>query len=205
MGASKSGSFEDLKKAQERSDLKKKLDGEEVEAEVTFDVALLVVNFLLSPNGAFLKEALILDIVDTVDSLQLSALSLPSLATGGLLPRMSLEEFQPDRERLTTLYNLFRRIIESQEQEINKESQLQLSGGGGNSISENIRSRYNVLNFVNRVQELSSNPKFREEAQPLIIASLPLLREVAAALIEKQTKRLFKTTFGFLRSPPSTQ
>jgi predicted unusual protein kinase regulating ubiquinone biosynthesis (AarF/ABC1/UbiB family) len=61
--AVRSRDYAELKKAQDRSDIRKSLLGEQEETTVTLDLALQVVNFLLSDTGAFLREALINELV----------------------------------------------------------------------------------------------------------------------------------------------
>lgn len=62
--AARSQNYDELKKAQERADFRKAYTGEqEEETKITIQLATQVVSFLLSENGAFLKEALINELV----------------------------------------------------------------------------------------------------------------------------------------------
>lgn len=63
--AARSQDYSELKKAQDRSDIRKTFFGdvEEEESRITVEFLVQVVNFLLSERGSFLKEALVNEMV----------------------------------------------------------------------------------------------------------------------------------------------
>eukprot|EP00611_Tribonema_gayanum_P026650 TRINITY_DN639_c0_g1_i4.p1 TRINITY_DN639_c0_g1~~TRINITY_DN639_c0_g1_i4.p1 ORF type:complete len:233 (+),score=45.92 TRINITY_DN639_c0_g1_i4:396-1094(+) len=100
--------FDDLRRAQKRSDLRVKvgLTGaqvEEIPSEVTLDLTLAILDFILSENGRFLREPLIDELLDTVDSIGGLAVEYASANSRGLI---SAPQSAPDRERLATLWNI---------------------------------------------------------------------------------------------------
>ncbi|CAM9644715.1 unnamed protein product, partial [Heterosigma akashiwo] len=128
-GAAQTASFQDLKQAQERADLQKKWgvpqsqqqktaeeqptpqEEEEEEVEVSLELATKVVNYLGSENGAFLREPLINELVETVDSLGIAGVNALSVATQGALPR---SPYAPDRARVEVLARLLSQALERQ-------------------------------------------------------------------------------------------
>ena len=84
--AAVSGDFQALKKAQDRSDLVKLYSGKQQQANVTLDVTVQIIDFLVSENGRFLFDPLINEIVETIEALGLTAATIASIATSGLLP-----------------------------------------------------------------------------------------------------------------------
>lgn len=58
------GNFKAMKKGQDRSDIIKAWTGTQVRGNVTLDVALNILDFLLSDSGQFLRDPLVNDIAD---------------------------------------------------------------------------------------------------------------------------------------------
>ena len=104
-----SGNFQALKKAQDRSDIAKLYSGKKQETNVTFDVTIQIFDFLISENGKFLFDPLIDEIVETIEALGISALSLSSLLTSGLIPPPNEK---PSREKVELFFKLMGTILE---------------------------------------------------------------------------------------------
>ena len=83
--AALAGNFKALQNAQERSDLLRTYGGNQIEGNFTYEVTLQIIDFLLTENGRYLREPLVDELVDTIDSLGLTSLSLLSIFTNGLL------------------------------------------------------------------------------------------------------------------------
>ena len=66
-------------------------------------MTLQIVEFLLSENGKFLKASIISELVDTIDSLGLTAVTIASLATNGFFP---LPPERPDKTRVEQFLKL---------------------------------------------------------------------------------------------------
>jgi len=105
------GDFSALKSAQSRADLVKKYSGaEEARVELTLEVALAVLDFILGEKGAFLREPLLDEVVDTIDALGLTAAGLASFLSSGLLPSPSVK---PDRTRVVQFLELLSSLASS--------------------------------------------------------------------------------------------
>ena len=91
------GNFKALQYAQERSDLLRTYQDNSIKGNFTYEVSVKIIDFLLSSNGQFLRDSLISELVETVDTLGLTALTVASLATSELIPR---PPYKPDEERV---------------------------------------------------------------------------------------------------------
>ena len=117
--AAAAGDFSRLQTAQDRSDPrlawrqgdpenknnnnKNKNKNESDSDKLNLDVVTAVLDFLLSSKGAFLREPLVEEFVDTLDAIGLSAASLASYLSNGWLPR---PDSRPDRARVEQALNL---------------------------------------------------------------------------------------------------
>ena len=121
--AAAAGDFSRLKSTQDRSDprlagwrqgdpetnnkdknkVKNKDENERDSDKLSLDVVTAVLDFLLSSKGAFLREPLVEEFVETLDSIGLSAASLAAYLSNGLIPR---PDSRPDRARVEQVLNL---------------------------------------------------------------------------------------------------
>ena len=106
--AAMTGDFQALKQAQDRSDIIKIYSQKQTQANMTVDVTLQIFDFLISENGKFLFDPLINEIVETIEALGLSALSISSLMTSGLIPAPTEK---PDRKKVELFLKLMTTVL----------------------------------------------------------------------------------------------
>jgi predicted unusual protein kinase regulating ubiquinone biosynthesis (AarF/ABC1/UbiB family) len=131
------GNFDALKQAQYRTDLAKKYAGKDIQGNFTFEVTLQIMDFLLSEKGEFLLNPLVNEIVETIDALGLTALTVSSLITNGLIPR---PDEKIDRSRVENFFKLIKSVLKIPEEELPSmaaatnrvlDRSRAISGGGG--------------------------------------------------------------------------
>jgi len=65
-------------------------------------------DFLLSDKGTFLREPLLEEVVEIIDNIGLTTISISSLLTNGLLPQPSVK---PNKEKVTSFINFLKVIL----------------------------------------------------------------------------------------------
>jgi predicted unusual protein kinase regulating ubiquinone biosynthesis (AarF/ABC1/UbiB family) len=189
--AAVAGDFSKLKVAQDRSDLIKTYSGiPQTEGNFTFDVTLQIMDFILSEKGSFLLEPLVEEIVDTIDSLGLSAAALSSIATNGLLPAPNEK---PDKKRIERFANLMRTLFADanvgdapSSHRNSRHSDDHDSNRGGSGV------RPNVLNTLQKIFAILTDVLQSEKSaklQPILGRSAVVARQVAGRLAERNTRR----------------
>jgi len=208
-----SGNFQDLKKAQEMSDLRRtfgvegapkvKEDEEDDKAKVNIELAGEVLDFLVSENGGFLREPLINELVDTADSVGLAGLNMASIASGGLLPR---SPYTPDRARLEVLGKLLVQALERQQVQ-SPLPQMAMSGGGpGLTMSPALGAGAgaglpNLVGSAQSALQYLQNPDNQKQLEPIIRQGNGILVEVFARLLERNAARVAKEGLKVAVSP----
>ena len=114
------GDFSALQSAQNRSDVARQYQKEESDSEESLEslsvgIATQILDYLLSENGQFLREPLITEIVDTLDSIGLTAQGFVSLLTNRIIPAPLA---RPDRERMLQLLRVISKLLIRGEDEI---------------------------------------------------------------------------------------
>ena len=84
----------------------------EERVELSQELVLKVLDFLLSPSGSFIREPLVNEVVDTIDDLGLTAVSVLSLLSDGIIPK---PREPPDRERVIQAIDLLASLTESEQ------------------------------------------------------------------------------------------
>jgi len=199
--ATNSGEFADLKRAQERSDLQRKYvkaEGQEEEAaEVTLELAGQVLEFLGSENGQFLREPLVNEVVETVDSLGIAGLNLVSVASQGFVPKA---QYNPDRQRVEVIGKLLVQVV-NRASGVPVQSAVSANGvpPGGNraappSLPQLQKATQDALNYI-------QNPANQKTIEPLLKQSQSLVTEVFARLLERNLIRATSTAIDFIVNP----
>ncbi|KAG5188491.1 ABC1 family protein [Tribonema minus] len=179
--------FDDLRRAQKRSDLRVKvgLTGaqvEEIPSEVTLDLTLAILDFILSENGRFLREPLIDELLDTVDSIGGLAVEYASANSRGLI---SAPQSAPDRERLATLWNIVVQVAQSQRRKLAVEERA-----NGLAIADEGLDFPTLRAMALRVCDALTDPERTALYLPVAQRLAGLAREIAAQVVERQAVRV---------------
>ena len=164
---------------------KEQLDEDAV--PLTQELVMTVLDFLLSPNGRFIREPLITEAVETVDALGLTAASLGSLLTNGLLPK---PHEVPDQDRVVQVLNLVSALVTNSTR----------VGAASNSSSASIPSQIlsgNVeiladLSSTLRKWVIAPDPETQERVQEILTKATPLARQVMGKLVSRNVQRATK-------------
>eukprot|EP01038_Epipyxis_sp_PR26KG_P010580 gene10580-14211_t len=183
-----SGDFSALKSAQDRSDLMKTYQTSSdnninnnnnndnfEDSNFTLDVLVKIMDYITSVNGDFLREALVQEMADTIDSVGLTSQAIASLLTNGILPE---PHDKPDKEKITRLLKLFS-IITSSAVATNP------SNNNTSSVSPFIRIITIITGFINDYNSNNNNPP--QQIQKLLLKSSGLINNVVMTLIERNT------------------
>ncbi|CAM9610565.1 unnamed protein product, partial [Discosporangium mesarthrocarpum] len=119
--------FKELKEAQAKSDLREKFSNGmgEVDPEITLDLGVRVLSFLLSDNGRYLRDPLIRELLDTMDELSIASVNLASVATRGLVPR---SKDASDSAKLDAVWGVVQQIVKNNSEQKTQEGNT--AGGG---------------------------------------------------------------------------
>jgi len=150
--------------------------------EITVEVATTVLDFLLSAKGAFLREPLVDEIVETLDSIGLSAASLASYLSNGLVPR---PDARPDRERVDQVLKLMSLVA-------GEESQRQRAAGDASSATSSLLSSMQRL-LQSDLLNPALAPARIAKLQPLVDRVVQLLTLVAGRLASRGARRLVQS------------
>jgi hypothetical protein len=186
--------FTELKVAQSRSDLRKKAGfGDPIstvpEGAITFDVTLGVLDFVLSENGRFLREPLINDLLDTMDSLGVAVVNFASLRTGGLI---SPAEREVDVGRLDAVWSIISQVVANQ-----RAAALKAAKDSGEEPDDLpvLRALYRSISSILR------DPKKTAMFLPILRRFSLFAREVASRIVERQAVKAVKGAIGVVGSP----
>ncbi|CAN0324917.1 unnamed protein product [Pylaiella littoralis] len=201
--------FEALKAAQAKSDIREKFANSglgDVDPEVNLDLTIAVLTFLLSDNALFLRDALIDELLDTVDEFSAASYNFASAATRGLLPHSREVSTQ---KKLDAVWGVVQQIVEN-----NAAKEDQAGGGGVGAGYPQLRS------LVTFMSELLGDPRRRQQLGPVLDQLGEFAREVFARIVERQATNVVRGSFGMLNpgqafpaladvldavSPPSSQ
>lgn len=199
--AAVAGDFQALRRAQERSDLLRTYSGnQESDAYLTSDVFIKIFDYLLSENGRFLKSALVKEIVDTIDSLGLSALTTASFASSGILPPPAE---RPDRQRVVQFLKFLGFVANSVSirYQTGSDSLIQNRMDGNSQISWDPRLvdfralRRAFEDLVSMLQERSSDPA--GSSNSLLISRVSsLITDILQGILERNARRAARTVFS---------
>ncbi|CAM9686993.1 unnamed protein product [Chrysoparadoxa australica] len=188
--------FANLQQAQFRSDLKKKLNGPETGVEetpeVTFDMTLEVLSFILSDQGKFLRDPLIKELLDTIDSLSVAGVNLASAATGGII---SAARDEPDQAKLEALWGILVQIVQNQRRM--QAGQLDRNGNVENGGFDMPLLRSLATSILEAVRD----PSRQAQLRPIMERLAGFAREVIATSVERQARRVVRTAVGFIGGP----
>jgi hypothetical protein len=175
--AAVNGNFEALKQAQDRSDVSKIYTNglnDANEINITYDITLSIMDFLLSENGKFLFDPLITEIVDIIDALGLTALTLSSVLTNGLLPAPNEK---PNRAKVELFFKLVSTIL-------NRVDNNEVPGGN---------QRLTVVrNMFKLGSDIIQNSPDVAKLQPVISKSSIVVEAVVSKLVERSTRSVIK-------------
>ena len=153
--AAMTGDFQALKQAQDRSDIIKIYSQKQTQANMTVDVTLQIFDFLISENGKFLFDPLINEIVETIEALGLSALSISSLMTSGLIPAPTEK---PDRKKVELFLKLMTTVLNNVDVSTSSNSGTLLSNENRNINTKELGTSIIDLNMnENKVKDKDNN------------------------------------------------
>ncbi|CAM9507589.1 unnamed protein product [Ectocarpus fasciculatus] len=180
--------FQQLKAAQAKSDIREKFATSglgDVDPEVNLDLTISVLSFLLSDNALFLRDALIDELLDTMDEFSAASYNFASSATRGLLPRSKEESTQ---KKLDAVWGVVQQIVES-----NAAEEQQAGGGGGMGAGyPQLRSLFAFMS------DLLGDPRRRQQLGPVLDQLGEFAREVFARIVERQATNVVRGGFGML-------
>lgn len=173
------GDFNALKHAQDRSDLIKAYNNQQVDSNYTMDVILTIVDFLLSENGQVIREPLINEIVDSLDAMGLTVASFASVITNGIIPK---PRDKPDKEKIDQLLALLRNALVS------------MNNRGDDGPGPGKRDTPPVMSIIENLLLLVRNPPVDkiDKIQVLWNKSSTLVRQVIGRLAERNIVRSIK-------------
>jgi predicted unusual protein kinase regulating ubiquinone biosynthesis (AarF/ABC1/UbiB family) len=176
------GDFSALQDAQERSDVRKSyIEGGMTEgpaSDLTADVILVCADYLLSDRGAVLREPLIEEIVDTIDSLGLAAMTVASITSNGVV---GMPEERAEQVKVERFFRLLSTMLEAAGRQ------------GGDGLSN---SRASTLRGVVKLVTSNLNANRLKEYAPVIEKLGLLLRQLVARLVERSTRRTIQATIS---------
>ncbi len=209
------GDFTALKSAQSRADLIKTYSKQDKSADtpskttrrllqdqgkepldedsvpLTQELVLTILDFLLSPNGRFIREPLIAEAVETVDALGLTAASLGSVLTNGLLPR-PLEV--PDQDRVIQALNLVSALVTNSTLAAGTAGQSGFDSSAslpGQALSGNVEVLKDLSSTLQK-WVTAPEPETQARVQEILTKSTPLLRQVLGRLVSRNVQRATK-------------
>ena len=181
--AAMDGDFSALKRAQSRSDLVKAYSGgPQEEFELSYDVALQVLNFLLSDSGRFLRDPLLDEMVETIDALGLTAASIGSYVTNGLLPAPPTK---PSRETIERFLTLLRNLADASAARAAAQS-------GGPAVPDVMGSIGNIAGVLLSSLSSSGSPEQRQKLQPVLDKAGLILSLLLGRLAQRSVSRLVR-------------
>lgn len=168
---------------------------------ISLSVLSEVFEFLLSENGRFLREPLVTEIAETIDSLGLTAAALASMMSNQLLPPPI---DTPDEMRVRQFVKMVNMIsssivasdIRQSDTENGDSSDASVSGDGKKRRKRQL-SDYSVLliRLVGRFNRMLSEVS-NEEIRSIIAKAMSLMGDVGLQLLEKNAKRVAKVTMS---------
>eukprot|EP00752_Nemacystus_decipiens_P012504 g11075.t1 len=180
--------FQQLKAAQAKSDIREKFATSglgDVDPEVDLDLTIAVLSFLLSDNALFLRDALINELLDTMDELSAASYNFASAATRGLLPRSREASTQ---KKLDAVWGVVQQVVE------NNAAKEQQGGGGAGGGFPQLRSLFSLMS------EVLGDPRRREQLGPVLDQLGEFAREVFARIVERQATNVVRGGFGMLNA-----
>eukprot|EP00981_Chlorochromonas_danica_P000920 scaffold222_cov176-Ochromonas_danica.AAC.7 len=150
----------------------------------TVEVVSQVVDYLLSDRGSFLREPLIEEIVDTVESLGITVHSMLSIMSNRLIPA---PEQRPDREKVTRFLRLFELVA------VGTTNSTMASAGRSRSRAIVIGLGQQVSRFL---QSQESAAATFEQWQPVLSKVADLIQQVMQRLLERAAQRTVKTVLS---------
>ena len=178
--AAMGGDFSALKAAQSRSDLIKTYSGSMERVDLSLDVALQILSFLLSESGRFLREPLLDEVVETIDALGLTAASLAAYLSNGLVPR---PQTPPNRETIERFLGLLRKLADASAA---REAAL----GGGPATPDPLGAIGNIAGMLLTALTASRDSEERRKLQPVLDKAGQIVSLLLGRLAERNVRRL---------------
>lgn len=154
----------------------------------TVEVVSQVVDYLLSDRGSFLREPLIEEIVDTVESLGITVHSMFSIMSNRLIPA---PEQRPDREKVIRFLRLF---------ELVAAGTTNSTMTGSTSTTGRSRARAIVIGLGQQISRLLQSQESAvatfEQWQPVLSKVADLVQQVMQRLLERATQRTVRTVLS---------
>lgn len=223
--AAMQGDFSALKSAQEQGDImkvymptatttsginggakKREEKAEENQAAVTVEVATLILQYLLSERGSYLRGPLVNDVADIVDQLGLTTQSFLSLISNQLLPPPTQK---PDRFKVLQFLNIANGLLAARLQQQSASSQPK------SARSTIVISRLRLLGQVMKwllyrlapLQQVGLTTSVKKQQQAvqgevqvavllLLDGVAALLGQVAAELVERRARESARAVFS---------
>jgi len=208
--AASSNDYATFKKAQKKSDLRRfynrtlvdqqQQEEDDEDLHISTAVVFQILDFLFSPRGEFLLEALINEMVDVVDDVGLATAGLASIASGGILARPTE---LPDRERLELVLRLALRLADARPSpaaSTSPQSQSPLLPAAFSSFMATTTNgqqsgqqrQSDVRRFAERVVALLRDPRTSSQFSTIIQKGGGVAAEVLRRLFERSTQRAFR-------------
>ena len=143
-----------------------------------------------------MREPLVIDIVDTLDSVGLTVASIGSALTNGLIPK---PDTLPDRERIEQLLNLLKlltdRILsETSTTTINNNNNNIINNSTIKGIQLSYQTWERLRNLVIKILSIESSSSLSiNKLQPVLIKLLPIATDVTSQLFERSVSRTVRT------------
>ena len=158
------------------------------------EATMLIIDYLLSDNGRFLREPLLNEIVETIDSLGITAATIVSLLSNRVIPGPTEK---PDKRRVLQFIKILDTITSSAESKARRLSvqPFAKSPSSGEDEEESveaerlIRIGNNLLRYLGDGNTLSFRSGQTSSLQPVLNKASVLLRQVVIRLLEKNARR----------------
>lgn len=179
--AAMGGDFSALKAAQSRSDLINTYAGNTDRVDLSLDVALQILSFLLSDSGRFLREPLLDEVVETIDALGLTAASLAAYLSNGLLPR---PQTKPNRETIERFLGLLRKLADA------SAARAAAQGGGPGLGAMGAMGR--IAGMLLTALTASRDSEERRKLQPVLDKAGQIVSLLLGRLAERNVARIVR-------------
>mmetsp|Transcript_11005 Transcript_11005/g.18461 ORF Transcript_11005/g.18461 Transcript_11005/m.18461 type:complete len:797 (-) Transcript_11005:203-2593(-) len=208
--AAMGGDFEALRSAQNKADVARiytgtsrrrdtgEIEEEEEDEPVSLELASQILDYLLSDRGAYLREPLIADVVDILDSLGLTAQSTLSLLSNRLIPAPTEK---PNREKVVQFLNLVTNLSAGSPN--SRQDRSGSSSDGSRGINANIVGQLasNLSSFLQsvgrrRVGTSRTSLQQQQQTQILLGKVSVLVGQVVGRLVERRTRQTVKSIFS---------
>lgn len=160
--------------------------------KLSVELIIQMIDFLLSGSGEFLREPLVNEIVEVVDSIGLTLYSFMSLSSFGLFPR---SDVKPNRDRINQVLQLLDILVSLGDSNGDNSTLLKKDMQGiydTVSLSSLSRLSYRLLSFIQGISKSNKS----DDYQAILMKCSILLQPVLIKLSKLNLKRTVRSLVG---------